>query len=83
MPAETHRHVKMKRDTKRWCRGKAGYEHTPGTVEVRSPRGALERTERYCKGCGITLDSWSTHLGTEKPVWMLVHEMKQEKNDNA
>lgn len=74
---ETPRH-RSKKDTKRWCRGKVGREHTPGVRLNQYGRHRLARTGVVpCER--VTKDSWRYRILTGSrqdtgTVWQCHHE---------
>ena len=60
-----------KKDTKRWCRGKAGVEHVPECRPYKGgrfmDRGAQEKWREFvCKKCKKVLDYWMPILKSER-----------------
>jgi hypothetical protein len=69
-----------KKDTKKWCRGKAGVEHKPVCMthdewENRSQSSAWSKDWRVlvCEDCGKQLDYWwpvPFMKGAAPPAWL-------------
>jgi len=63
------------KDTKRWCKGKHGVEHTPECMSFRPsymPSTAEPWRELVCTACGKKLATWYPFMwkGEEKPEWV-------------
>lgn len=75
---EEQRH-RSRKDTKRWCRGKVGREHTPGVQFGQGGRWALARGEAApCKRISRD-DDWqyTLYVGSRQDtgtVWLCRHE---------
>lgn len=64
-----------KRDTKRWCKGKVGVEHTPKCFDYAEvKRGPWLKGWKLlaCTECGKELDTWwpSARNKRNKPDWV-------------
>jgi len=71
-PVRTH----AKKDTRRWCKGKEGREHTAKCFAL-GTRGGRPRFELICTTCGRRLNYWSSSpwvnagpKGRAKPDWV-------------
>lgn len=75
-PSRPGRASKKKKDTKRWCRGKAGVEHRPRWRQCRKAH-FYERLVFACEACGKELDHWwGTLLNDRRPKPVVGSEVK-------
>jgi hypothetical protein len=66
---------RSKKDTKRWCGGKPGREHTPMWVigKLHNPNHSSEWFDYKCQRCQKVIDyywkigiEWAKHIGSEE-----------------
>ena len=80
--SDEHRPVSGKKDTKRWCRGKAGVEHVKEWVLDRRWGNRPGRTGWYnfqCTSCGRQFEWCTDYLGTRDRCKCGHHGVNKQK----
>lgn len=71
---DTHVQAPAKKDTKSWCKGKVGREHSPKVFAVERYH-YVNRLELCCEKCGKVLETfWRNFHYRPKPDWVIAYE---------